>query len=348
MLTEKAKRKLDGLISFLKLNKGRIVIDGDTHPTNLQRLEGDILEKYQGTPNYYHGRPISHEELLKEMDASGVDMSLTWQNPAAIQYTNDEQSNFQKLLQANQDIAMYAEKFPQKFIPAGWTDPKALGIDNARKLAEICVREFGFPIVKMNPAQNGYPIDSEEVVIIINHIVKLGATPAIHFGGDTTFTPATGLKQLAFLHPGHPLIAVHMGGGGSHYVDGEELYIQTRELGLQHPNLFFILSAKRDCHIESDLIYYTLAGRPFTDNLACGSDAPYGKVSWNYGGFERMFQSLSRGEAHPDKRLQLNPMLFTQEIIQGYLGRNLAELVIGSCNRVLEVQGAAKIRSSLT
>ncbi len=345
MLTHKAKNKLDALSSFLQSTKNSIVIDGDTHPTDLIRLEGEIRRKYESNQNYYHGRPISHEELLKEMEASGVDMALTWQNPAAIQYTQDKQVNFQKLLQVNQDIAANAEKFPQKFIPAGWTDPKALGIDNALKLVEICVRELGFPIVKMNPAQNGYAIDSEEVVIIINDIVKLGATPALHFGGDTIFTPASGLKRLATLHPNHPLIGVHMGGGGSHYVEGEDLYIQTRELGLQNPNLFFILSAKRDCHIESDLIYYTLAGRPFTDNLACGSDAPYGKVSWNYGGFEKMFQSLSRGDVHPDKRMQHNPTLFTQEVIQGYMGRNLANLVISSCQRVLGVHKVIEIDS---
>jgi len=45
-----------------------------------------------------------------------------------------------------------------------------------------------------------------------------------------------------------------MGGGGSSYCEGESLYREAREIGLKHPNLFFIQSAKRDCHIESDFI----------------------------------------------------------------------------------------------
>lgn len=335
MISAKARQRLENLSEFLFSHKDNIVIDGDTHPTDLSRLDGEILQRYKSTLDYYHGRPISHDELLKEMESAGVDMSLTWQNPAALLYTEDPEVNFKKLLQANADISEYAYRHQNKFIPAGWTDPKALGLDKAIELVSICVEEFGFPIVKMNPAQNGFPIDSEEVITIIRHIVKLGATPALHYGGDTEFTPANGLGKLAGLHPDHPLIGVHMGGGGSHYVDGENLYLETRELGLHNPNLFFILSAKRDSHIESDLINYTLAGPPFVDNLACGSDAPYGKVSWNYGGFERMFKSLSQGKGHPDIRLQHNPELFTRKVIQGYMGRNLAQLVIASCRRVV-------------
>lgn len=341
MFTVTSKSRITQLADYLEANKNILIIDGDTHPTNLSRLEGKYLVRYNATPNYYHGRPISHEELLLEMDAAGVDMALTWQNPATIIYTDNQQQNFEKLLQANRDIFTNAEAYEHRFIPAGWTDPKALGILKALELVDICVREFGFPIVKMNPAQNGYSIDSEDVITIINRIVELGATPALHYGGDTVHTPAQGLRRLAALHPNHPIIAVHMGGGGSHYVEGEQLYLETRELGLQNPNIFFILSAKRDCHIESDLILYTLAGVPFKKNLACASDAPYGKITWNYGGFDKMFKSLANGKAHPDLRLQNHPDLFTSETIQGYLGCNLAELVISSCHRILAVEQKA-------
>jgi len=81
-----------------------------------------------------------------------------------------------------------------------------------------------------------------------------GAIPAFHFGGDTSFTPASGLARLASHFAPNRIIAVHMGGGGSSYCEGESLYREAREIGLKHPNLFFIQSAKRDCHIESDFI----------------------------------------------------------------------------------------------
>lgn len=160
----------------------------------------------------------------------------------------------------------------------------------------------------------------------------------VHFGADTPFTPADGLERMARLHPDHPVLAVHMGGGGAGYLEAEELYRQARELGLRQPNIRFILSARRDTVIESDLITYQLAGEPSCRNLFCGSDAPYGRMTWNFGGFRCMFQSLQNGAAHTDPRLRANPGLFTADIAQNYLGRNFAKFVIAACRHLLEVQ----------
>lgn len=339
-MKEIAVEKLTSLAQYLITKGSKLVIDGDTHPTHLSRLNGELLAKYDISLNYYHGRPISAEDLLLEMRAANVDMSLTWQNPAALEYTTDQEVNYERLYQANEDIFALSQKYPTKFIPAGWTDPKALGVDRALKLVDQCVLGWGFPVVKMNPAQNQYPIDSDMVLTVVDRIVSLGATPAFHYGGDSPFTPASGLQRIAEQYPDHPVIGVHMGGGGSHYVEGEQLYQESRRLGLEHKNIFFILSARRDCHIESDLITYTLASRPYCNNLACGSDAPYGKQTWNFGGFDRMFQALQRGHEHPDKRLQNQPALFTDEIVQGYKGKNLADLIVRSCNSILVKSGA--------
>lgn len=119
-----------------------------------------------------------------------------------------------------------------------------------------------------------------------------------------------------------------MGGGGASYNEGEELYAQTRELGLKCPNLFFVQSAKRDTHIESDFITYTLEGKPFSKNIACASDAPYGRQTWNYGGYRMMFQSLLNSRDHTDERVRNNPEAFNENMQQNYMGRNIAELII--------------------
>src|SRR5258706_16412034 len=116
-----------------------------------------------------------------------------------------------------------------------------------------------------------------------------------------------------------------MGGGGAGYMEAEILYHKARELGLRWPNIRFVLSAKRDTHIESDLITYQLAGEPFCKNLFCASDAPYGRMTWNFGGFRAMFRSLTDGDNHTDARLRAQPGLFTAENVQGYLGGNFAE-----------------------
>jgi hypothetical protein len=99
---------------------------------------------------------------------------------------------------------------------------------------------------------------------------------------------------------------------------------------LRNPNIFYIFSAKRDTHMESDLITYQAAGEPFCRNIACGSDAPYGRQTFNYGGFRSMFQSLRNGTHHPDPRMRTSPGLFSDDTVGGYLGGNLVGLVLSA------------------
>lgn len=335
MIHEKAIAGIKSQLAYLEENKNSLVIDADTHATDLKAMHPALRDRLVKEPNYYHGRPVSAEDLISEMDMSGVNMALIWQNPAATFYPGTQLGNFDCLLLANRYIFETAQKYPTRFIPAGWTDPKSLGIENAKKLARICVEEFGFAVVKMNPAQNEFPIDSDPVIEVFDYIVSLGAVPAFHFGADTKYTPAQGLANLAKRYPAHPVIGVHMGGGGASYPAADELYFQARKLGLECPNIRFVLSAKRDTHIESDLITYTLAGEPFGKNLFCGSDAPYGRMSWNFGGFNAMFQSLINGQSHTDNRVRENPNAFTAEIARNYMGCNLAGFMIEVYKNIL-------------
>jgi predicted TIM-barrel fold metal-dependent hydrolase len=323
-------------IAFLEKHKDSFIIDADTHLTDMSNLPVEIDRLVKNSPDYYHGRPIGHNELLSEMVQADIDMCLIWQNPAATLYTRDKKKNFEILLKANKYIFESASVYPDRFIPAGWTDPGSLEISDALRLVEICITEFGFPFVKMNPAQNKYPIDSEKVRIVQDKIVELGAVPAFHYGSDTEFTPPAGLASIAARYPDHPVLAVHMGGGGAGYNESEINYLESRKLGLKMVNIKFVLSARRDTHCESDLIYYQLAGEPFSRNLMCASDAPYGKQSWNFGGYRLMFETLKDGKRHPDPRLRANPDLFNDDSIINYLGRNMADLTILAYNSLLE------------
>ncbi len=334
------------LVSFLEENHDRLVIDADTHPTDLGSLTGTIRQRYQSELNYYHGRPISAEDVLREMALASVDMALIWQNPLCTPYSNEPDHNVESLLAANRYISDAAMRYPHKFIPAGWTDPKACGTENAIRLVEICVCELGFPFVKLNPAQNSYPINSPEVLQVVDRIVELGAVPVFHFGADTPFTPADGFEAVALRHPDHPILGVHMGGGGAGYREAEELYRNARELGLRRANIRYILSARRENHTETDLITYQLAGPPYSLNLFCGSDAPYGRMTWNFGGFRAMFDSLVRSEGHTDERMRSHPGLFTPESVRGYLGGNFARFVLSACEHLLLVQNISNATSA--
>jgi predicted TIM-barrel fold metal-dependent hydrolase len=317
------------LASHLEENQRTLAIDADVHATDIAALEGARRERYLKANGYYHGRPISAEDILAELGMAEVDMALIWQNPSSTPYTSDQDANAEALLAANRYVLDAALAHPMRFIPAGWTDPKACGLENALRLAATFVREFGFPIVKMNPAQNRFPIDSPEAMAVVDRIVELGAVPAFHFGADTPYTPAEGLRRVAERHPRTPVLAVHMGGGGAGYEAAENLYQQARALGLERPNIRYVLSGKRDTHTESDLIAYQLAGSPFSENLFCGSDAPYGRIAWNFGGFRAMFSTLERGR----------PGDFTREAAQGYLGGNFARFAAAQYRRMLALRG---------
>lgn len=326
-LTEYARHRVEERLHHLEQVRDTVTIDADTHPTDpavARSVWGDRLDD----PNYFHGKPISGEDLLADMDLASVDMALSWTNPSCVPYGDDLDENHAMLFAANAYISSLAERHPDRIIPAGWVDPKATGLSNALNQVRTCVREWGYPIVKMNPAQNAYPIDSEMVIEVVDAIVAEGAVPAFHFGADTKYTPASGFERVARRRPDHPIIGVHMGGGGGHFVDSDALYLDARDLGLRCPNIFYVLSAKRDTHIESALISYRQAGAPFSRNIAVASDAPYGRIAWNFGGFRGLFAAMGNGAAHTDPRLRDSPDLMGAEAVQDFMGRNLADLVI--------------------
>ncbi|UCF90863.1 MAG: amidohydrolase family protein [Desulfobacterales bacterium] len=313
--------------TYIEANGHKLVIDADTHLTDVDNLQGDLKAAYEATCNYYHGRPIGAEDILREMKLAEVDMALIWQNPAATPYRGDRQVDFDILMKANRYIFDVSRKYPQSFIPAGWTDPKALGIENALRVVDICLFEFGFPVVKMNPAQNAFPITSDEVLTVTERIASLGAVTAFHYGADTEFTPASGLEEVAQRFPKASFLAVHMGGGGAGYLEAEHLYLATREMGIRNPNIHFVVSAKRETHVESDFIVFKQAGEPYCRNISCGSDAPYGKMVWNFGGYRAMLKSLGDAENHTDPRIRWRDVVFTDEDAQRYLGGNFAAFI---------------------
>ncbi len=329
--------RIQQLMGFLEAGKDHHVIDAGTHIADLTKVTGWVQERCKATHNYYHGRPIAAEHLLAEMEMAGVQMALVWQNHATISFNADPQENFRAALAANKYVLEFWRQHPDKVIPGGWVDPKACGLDGALKMVEMLVQDFGFLFVKLKPSHSQFAIDSKPMQEVVNCIVGLGAIPVFHFGADTPFTPAAGLESIASLHPHHPVYALHMGDGGASYAQADDLCQQARELGLWRSNIRYALSAKRDTHIESDLITYQLAGEPYCRNLFCASDAPYGRMAWKFGGFRAMLQSLQHPK-HPDPRVRSNQEFFNHDAAQNFLGRNFADFVITGYRTLLEHQ----------
>ena len=337
-LSQRAARTIARRLAHMRATRDTLVIDGDVHPSDRSILPAETVDRL-ADPNYFHGRPLLSEALFETMDRAGVDMALCWQNPAVLPYTEDADLNFQRLKTANERIAALGAAHPDRVIPAGWTDPKALGLDHAIELAELCIADLGMPVVKMNPAQNAYPIDAPMVLAVADRIVGLGAVPAFHFGSDTAFTPPEGLERVAARYPDHPVIAVHMGGGGGHFVEAEPIYQGARALGLRRPNIFYVLSAIRDTHAISALITYAAAGVPYAHNLAAGSDAPYADMLWYFAGLRSVLDGLRQRKAPADPRLVERPDLFDDGQVADFMGGNLADLIIATDSRLLDAAG---------
>jgi len=219
-MTADALRSIRRLIAFLDRNQDRLAIDADTHATDPASLTGSVRERYESEQGYYHGRRFPRRTSCGRWNWP------MWTcphlaDPAATSYTGDPDADTERLLERTATCAIPRNGI-QQVHRRGWTDPKACGLAGALKIAETCVVEFGFPIVKLNPAQNRFPIDSPESYAWWTGSWNWGAVPAFHFGADTPFTPAEGLEAVARRHPERPVLAVHMGGGGAGYLEAED------------------------------------------------------------------------------------------------------------------------------
>lgn len=339
-MTPESIVRIQELLEVLETQKDHLVIDAGAHISDLEQLSGWDRERFHANHNYYHGRPIDAQGLLAEMQLAEVDMALVWPNPSVLHCTDDLQHNLAVLLAGNHYVYESVRQHPARFIPGGWVDPRHCQLDHALQLVEQLVNNFGFVFIKVTPGREATALDSKPVQEIIRRIVSLGAIPCFHVGAEAPFVPAPALERLTALYPNHPLLAIHMGGSGAGVERADEIYHQARELGLWRPTIRYALSAKREPYLESDFISYQLAGEPFSRNLFCASDVPFGRMTWKFGGFRAMLRSFLHGKLHYDARLRANPTLFNADDVQNYLGRNLAEFVISGYHNLLEHHGA--------
>ncbi len=326
-MEKQAKVRISSQLDYLISSNDKLIIDSDTHISNSNLLSQSMAKKVKQDFLYFHGKPADMDELVFSMDLSKIDMSLSclsWQNPSVTQYfVEDEQRNFESLFAANKYIYDSSIKYMERIIPAGWTDPAALGKNLAIEMVDICVDHFGFGIIKINPAQNRFMINSEQVVEIVTHIIKKKAVPAFQFGADTKYTSVSELRFLAEKFENSKLLAIHMGGGGACYIEAEDLYQNSLLHGKNHSNIMFVESAKHDTHIRNDLLYFSNKGTSIIENLAWASDFPYGLQVWNFGGLKSLIHeleaSLLRNELNTNRIMGGNMKNLLMETYQNLL-----------------------------
>lgn len=216
------------------------------------------------------GWGIQAEELIRRMDASGVDKALTWLQP----------TYFPDVDAGNALVYDAAVKYPGRVLGFGWADPH-FGLGAAKDQIKRCVEEYGFYGVKLNGAQNRFYIDSETMALpLIEEIAKTGTIMAFHIGTDAyEATHPYRLAKIARDFPETQILAVHMGGVAYH-----DLSDACIEAAQECPNITLIGSGVRAVNILKAI---KILG---AERVCFGSDTPFALMHVELAMFEALLK----------------------------------------------------------
>ena len=204
-------------------------------------------------------RMVGAEDLIAEMDRSGVDVSVTFGFAWADQELCRE---------ANDYVLEAASRWPERLVGFAVVNPAAEGaIDELERCMAAGMRGLG----ELMPDGQGYALDDPRVDTVIQRMVDRHLPTLIHAGepvghgypgkSSATLQP---LYQLSLRHPDATLVAAHWGGGLLFY----ELMPEVRQ-ALR--NVYYDTAASP--YLYQDAIF-ALAARIVPDRVLFGSDYP--------------------------------------------------------------------------
>jgi hypothetical protein len=201
------------------------------------------------------GNSITSDELLRRMDRAGVDKAVTWLQPPYVRSDIDA---------GNAYVVQTMRAHPDRILGFGWADPK-LGVDRAIADAQRAV-EHGCYGVKLNGAQNGYPIDDPRLAMpVIEAIARMDTVLALHVGADAPdHTHPARVATIARAFPNLRILVVHMGGASFHDLSAAAIAVAQ-----EYPNLTLVGSAVRAIPILTAV--RTLGA----ERVCFGSDTPF-------------------------------------------------------------------------
>jgi predicted TIM-barrel fold metal-dependent hydrolase len=240
------------------------VIDFHTHifpPDVIARREAH-LQRDRWFGQLYSdpkARMASAEDLIAEMDRSGVDVSVTFGFAWA------EQELCRK---SNDHVLEATSRWPKRLVGFAVVNPAAEGAtDELERCMAAGLRGLG----ELMPDGQGYTLDDPRVDTAIECMVHWHLPVLVHAGepighrypgkSQATLQP---LYQLALRHPAATLVAAHWGGGLLFY----ELMPEVRR-ALR--NVYYDTAASP--YLYQDAIF-ALAARIAPDRVLFGSDYP--------------------------------------------------------------------------
>ncbi len=215
---------------------------------------------------------IGIAQLLREMDALGVERAVCW---PMVSYIREMAADVQA-------IAAGAKAHPDRIIPFGGVNPM-LGLAQAQEELQRYIEVYGVKGIKLNGARDGYFIDDPRLSLpLVEKIAQAGIVLALHCGApDGERTHPWRIARISALFPQLRILVVHMGGGNPAWHEA------VIDLARQHPTWHLVDS-------EADYRQILRALEILGPSRLCyGSDTPFCPMRYEWGLRQVIYQDLS-------------------------------------------------------
>jgi predicted TIM-barrel fold metal-dependent hydrolase len=201
-----------------------------------------------GGPDKGDGASQSPDEIIRQMDSSGVDR--------AVVFSLNEVDPGPSFSKANDSIAASVKRFPKRLVGFARLDPNAG--ENSLKELERAIVELGLKGVKLHPKAQNFTPRNPYVLSIVRRAGEHGV-PVVFDNGKDIF-PNTAIGSLSKKAKDTNIIMAHMRGPG---------FIEVPKA---NENVY-LGSVKAE---PGDLkkAFFALGG----DKIIAGSDSPYAEM----------------------------------------------------------------------
>ncbi len=179
-------------------------------------------------------RGMSAEEMIAEMDAAGVEISVF----SAFYYGDIK-------VMPNEDVAQYVQRFPDRFVGAGTVEPRGRPMEVLAAI-EHMVNDLGVRILRLEPyaygdGMTGTPPNDKMYWPIYAKCCELDVPVCIQVGHTGPRLPSEPgrpiyLDEVALAFPDLTIVGCHL---------GQPWHEEMMILAWKHPNVYVETSARR-------------------------------------------------------------------------------------------------------
>lgn len=218
------------------------------------------------------GSEIGVDELLRRLDAVGVQRAICW---PMVAYNKEIASD-------NRAIYEGWKRHPERIIPFAGVNP-VLGVQQAKDELKRCFEVYGVRGIKLNGARDGYYVDDPNLSMpLIEMIAAANKVLAFHCGAnDFERTHPFRVARICDRLPDLTVLVVHMGGSGF-----PSLHDAVIDLASRYHRWYLV-----DSEADYRKIHRALSALG-VDRLCYGSDTPFCPMRFEWGLRQVVYQDL--------------------------------------------------------